>query len=240
MSRTSSVMRSSTTHRRWTMASTTDAEVLRLGLGKEAHMPEVDAEQRCLAAACALRRAQDGAVAAEHDDDVGVVGGVLVGGHHVNRRVQPGAAEGGEVVAVLVGHGDLDARVGQRPSHGREHVARLGAARVDHEQDPPRGLDAHEGPSSTARAIARSRPLAGEPGDRLVPHPAARGHREPQEVLDVAARPGQRAGRHALARPAPALPRRRPHRAPRTRAGGGRARRRRPRPPGRPRTAASP
>ena len=53
-------------------------EVFALGLGEEPDVPEVDAEQRGVAAARDLGGAQDGAVAAEHDDQLEIVGGDVV------------------------------------------------------------------------------------------------------------------------------------------------------------------
>ena len=54
---------------------------LGLGLGEEADPAEVDAHQRGVGVAGQLGGAQEGAVAAEDHDDLGVAGGVGVGGH---------------------------------------------------------------------------------------------------------------------------------------------------------------
>ena len=64
----------------------------RVGLREEADMAEVDAEQRDAVRPGQLRGAQQGAVAAESDDQLGVLGRVLGGSDgHAARAVEDGS-----------------------------------------------------------------------------------------------------------------------------------------------------
>src|SRR5699024_1005478 len=53
-------------------------DAVRVRLGEEADVPEVDADERDVAAADELGGAQEGAVTTEDEDELGVVGGVVV------------------------------------------------------------------------------------------------------------------------------------------------------------------
>lgn len=64
-------------------------EVVALGLGEETDVAEVDAEQRHVDAARELGAAQDGAVAAEHHDEVAPLRDLLLGRRDVHARACP-------------------------------------------------------------------------------------------------------------------------------------------------------
>ncbi len=212
-------------------------QVLRLGLGEEAHVAEVDAEQRHPARPGPLCRPQHGSVATEHDDDVGAVGRVLVGRHRHDARIEAGVAVGRQVIAVLLGEDDLD--VGRRePAHhgGRGRTAPrrcAGSPRAGRVASLPRRSlrSLRHGPGDRplqrlARRAGRRRP----PSCRL--HGSARGSTRRY-------RSGRAAGsRRRRGRRAPARSPHRPRPAPPIAGGLDRARRRRPRPPAPPRTAA--
>ena len=166
-------------------------------------MAEVDPEQRGAALAGQLGGPQDRAVAADDDDELAVRGGA--------RRVGSTTSTLGEVQLQL---GGLVARaaatampcVVQRP-------AELARRRRGPRARPVWAITRTRRSSAVLRGWSRSHPLTGEPpGPRCdVPRRRSRSSptvagaaAQPEEELDVARRPGQRAGGDRLGAPAAA------------------------------------
>ncbi len=155
-------------------------------------MAEVDPEQRHAAGPGPLGRPQHRSVAAQHHDDVRAVGRVLVGRDRHDPGIEAGVAVGRQVIAVL------------RP-RGRPRRQPLPACAPRwRERSAPRRFGGSPRAGRVASLPQRSlRSLRHGPGDRplqrladerrgVLPHPAAC-TAQPEEVLDVTARTGQRA-----------------------------------------------
>ncbi len=115
-------------------------EVVDLGLGQEADLAEVDPEQRRLRRPGQLRGAQERAVAAEREHDLGALGGVLAAARHHAGQV--------EVVGLVGDHPHLETGPDQIGGH---RTGVLGAP-------PPPGVGDQQGGPAHARALASRGP----------------------------------------------------------------------------------
>ncbi len=219
-------------------------DVVDLGLGEEADVPEVDPEHRRPAGVGDLGRAQDRAVAADDDGELAAVPGVGL----ALGELQP-------EVALVLGQVEVGRLLGQQPHHEpvaaqrvhelARHVARLAAARVGEQQHPARAVGPGHGVSHASHlgtTADGARPHTGSDHGvaiglrRASPGPAAATGRTRRCRTDPAAGSASPAAHPSRVR----RRRRRRWRPPRPTAPG-RAPRRPCRPgPCRPRTAASP
>src|SRR5215472_7111583 len=121
-------------------------QVVRLGLGEEADVAEVDAEQRRSGGPGHLGGAQQRAIAAEHDHHLGVCRRIRCRGHHIRAH----AFQGGRLRRE-----DTHAEPGRRQPVYYETGAAQGcrAARVGHHEHGA----LHCGPSTTARSSSSAR-----------------------------------------------------------------------------------
>src|SRR6476661_4138138 len=133
-------------------------EVVSLRLGEEAHVPEVDAEQRHVHAAGELGASQDRAVTAEDHDEVAPLGHLLLGAD-----VHAGAVLEVQGLRLVGLQGHVDAEVGEALDDALGDRQRLGAPRVGHEQDPAR----HGAPSRSMAPSMSSTAVTGAPGTGL-------------------------------------------------------------------------
>ena len=129
-------------------------DVLALGLGEEADVAEVDAEQRRAGAVGQLGRAQDRAVAA--DDQRPARTARSAAPLDADRLDAVGGAEL-ELLGLVVEHPDQQAVLHQRVHDLEGDLARLLPARVGQQQDPPRA-------SSSARGVGLGHGFTLSPG----------------------------------------------------------------------------
>ena len=134
-------------------------EVVALGLGEEADVAEVDAEQGHVDAAGELGASQDGAVTAEHHDEVAPLRDLLLG----RRDVHAGAVLEVEGLGLVGLQRHVDAEVGEALDDALGDGQRLGASRVGHEQDPAR----HGAPSRSTASSMSSTAVTDAPGTGL-------------------------------------------------------------------------
>ena len=176
-------------------------EVLVLRLGQEPDVPEVHPQHRRTGAAGQLRGAQDGAVAADHDDQLAVRAGVRVdrrprsSPRPARARARPPRRASSRTTSPCAvsafAKARATSRASSRPVWATSSTRRVGCGR-----------------SSRLHPLTR-RPRRGGGAHRGVDGVLVEGRRaaaQPQEELDVPRRPGQRAGRHHAR--APAAPRR--------------------------------
>ena len=101
---------------------------LALGFGEESHMPEIDAQERHIRLARPLGTAQDGAIPAEHHDQLGAVGRVLIS------RDDHRSGEG-EIIGIIGADAHLDPSLMQGCAHLRRDIAGVLPPRMDDQQD---------------------------------------------------------------------------------------------------------
>lgn len=156
-------------------------QVLHLGLGEEAHVPQVHAEQRHRGRAGQLGGAQQRAVTAQDDDQLGPFQGRVVLRDHLD----VGAAQ---LLGLLVEHPHVDARLDQ-PFHDEAGAAhgRL-PARVRRHQDGPLGIRPVR---RAARAHRAHRLHASPPALTAVPPPPPCRWRRPHRERDRAPAPSR-------------------------------------------------
>ena len=161
--------------------------VLALGLGEEADVAEVDAEQRHAGSPRVLGAAQDRAVATEDDDELAALGRVVGVGLDDRSDV-----DGSEHPRLVGRERHLDVGGAQPLDDATRDVDDLGSGRVCHEQDPAghgapvtRRFGGPPRRRSARRALRRdvSSPRVGTPGSPscpgwdLVRAPRGRGRR---------------------------------------------------------------
>ena len=183
-------------------------EVFALGLGEEADVAEVDPEQGHARAAGELGAAQDRAVAAEHADQL-AAGGAESGPSEASPAADastPATAASGVSTSSSGGAQTPTPEAMQAGGDVGGQLLGLGPADVGDEQDAARRRRSSS--SSSARWVRGG--LAHGVADPVLAHCVRRHRPRPQEVLGVAARAADRAGRGCRARAgrAPPPPRR--------------------------------
>ena len=163
---------------------------IRFGFGEESDAAQIDAQHRDLDIAGELRRAQEGPVTAEDEDELTALGRAFIGVDDLDIDAEGPHVVGRQVHRPAVHrfrgqHTQTNAVVAEHLFHPARGLGGLVAPGVHYQQD--RAFSHHCGPSTTARSTARSSSLTRQ---RMV-GPGA----QVQKVFDVPRRTGQWAGR---------------------------------------------